>query len=198
TVARARPGGEERLGGEKAGDGAAGQRVGLRSRPPFEPLGQRWVPRGRAHKRDRSPFQLSRPPSCLCHGQWSARRGPAQCCAPEQVVSAFCVSVEPRRPMKRQRAALAAIVCALLAPRAKAATVSAGVDHTLVVASDGTVWAWGDNGSGQLGDGSTTSRLTPVQVRGLSNVVAVSAGNGPSGPPWRAGPLWGPLYPPNP
>jgi hypothetical protein len=42
--------------------------------------------------------------------------------------------------------------------------------------SDGTVWTWGENGKGQLGDKTTTQRLTPVQVSGLSGVTAVAAG----------------------
>lgn len=56
--------------------------------------------------------------------------------------------------------------------------VSAGFSHTLAVAEDGTAWAWGYNLCGQLGNGSTTSSNTPVQVTGLSgmNVTAVSAG----------------------
>jgi gliding motility-associated-like protein len=47
---------------------------------------------------------------------------------------------------------------------------------------DGTVWAWGDNSNGQLGDNSTTQRNMAVQVRNigwtgfLSNVVAIEAG----------------------
>ena len=48
--------------------------------------------------------------------------------------------------------------------------------HSLAVKSDGTVWAWGHNYTGQLGDGTTTSSAVPVQVSGLSDVVAVSAG----------------------
>ncbi len=41
----------------------------------------------------------------------------------------------------------------------------------------GTVWAWGHNGSGQLGDGTTTNRFSPVRVGGLLGVVAI-AGSG--------------------
>ncbi|MGH7217887.1 MAG: IPT/TIG domain-containing protein [Candidatus Microsaccharimonas sp.] len=42
--------------------------------------------------------------------------------------------------------------------------VSSGNTHTLALTSDGKVYAWGANGSGQLGDGTTTNRTTPVAV----------------------------------
>lgn len=48
--------------------------------------------------------------------------------------------------------------------------------HSVALKADGTVWAWGSNDLGQLGDGSTTDRAFPVQVQGLSNVVAIAAG----------------------
>ena len=47
--------------------------------------------------------------------------------------------------------------------------------HSLAVREDGTVWAWGLNASGQLGDGTTTDRMIPVQVAGLTEAVAVAA-----------------------
>ena len=40
--------------------------------------------------------------------------------------------------------------------------------HTLAVKQDGTVWAWGYNGYGQLGDGTATHQVTPVRVPDLS------------------------------
>jgi alpha-tubulin suppressor-like RCC1 family protein len=72
----------------------------------------------------------------------------------------------------------AAIVFVLLscAASAHAQTISANSDHVLVVKPDGTVWAWGANGSGQIGDNSTTRRDLPTQVSGLTGVVAVAAG----------------------
>jgi hypothetical protein len=48
--------------------------------------------------------------------------------------------------------------------------------HTLALKSDSTVWSWGINWAGQLGDGTTTDRLTPVQVSGLSDATAIAAG----------------------
>ena len=54
--------------------------------------------------------------------------------------------------------------------------VCAGANHSLALKSDGTVWAWGYNGNGQLGLGDTTRRLIPVQISTLSNVVAIAAG----------------------
>lgn len=54
--------------------------------------------------------------------------------------------------------------------------ISAGGYHSLALKADGTVWAWGLNDYGQLGDGTTVSRPAPVQVIGLTGVTAVSAG----------------------
>lgn len=45
------------------------------------------------------------------------------------------------------------------------------------VRGDGTVWAWGNNAEGQLGNGSTAAfSRVPVQVSGLTNVTAIAAG----------------------
>ena len=44
--------------------------------------------------------------------------------------------------------------------------VAAGLTHTLATKTDGTLWAWGANNYGGLGDGTTTSRSSPVQIAG--------------------------------
>ena len=55
--------------------------------------------------------------------------------------------------------------------------MAVGSDHTAALKSDGTVWTWGGNSSGQLGDGTIAGHTTPQQVPGLTGVVAISAGD---------------------
>jgi len=54
------------------------------------------------------------------------------------------------------------------------AAVAAGGFHTMILKTDGTLWATGSNHYGQLGDGTTTNRSRPVQV--MRDVQAVFAG----------------------
>jgi alpha-tubulin suppressor-like RCC1 family protein len=53
--------------------------------------------------------------------------------------------------------------------------VACGNSHNLVLKGDGTVWGWGLNVMGAVGDGTTTYRPSPVQATGISGVVAISA-----------------------
>jgi alpha-tubulin suppressor-like RCC1 family protein len=46
----------------------------------------------------------------------------------------------------------------------------------MMVGTDGSVWGWGQDLFGNLGDGTTTTSVTPVPVSGLSGVSQVSAG----------------------
>ena len=59
--------------------------------------------------------------------------------------------------------------------------ISAGDDFSLAVRQNGTAWAWGANGSGQLGDNTTASKSSPVSVvGGFCDWCQVSAGNNAS------------------
>jgi alpha-tubulin suppressor-like RCC1 family protein len=54
--------------------------------------------------------------------------------------------------------------------------VAAGTLHTVALRSDGTLWAWGGNTYGQLGDNTTEEKHVPTQVGTNTNWVAVAAG----------------------
>jgi RHS repeat-associated protein len=68
--------------------------------------------------------------------------------------------------------------------------IAAGDYHGLAVKSDGTLWAWGSNFGGELGDNSTTDRHAPVQVSGLTGVVAIAGGGSHSLAVKSDGTLW--------
>ncbi|GAA4888355.1 hypothetical protein GCM10023237_02030 [Streptomyces coeruleoprunus] len=71
-------------------------------------------------------------------------------------------------------------------PLDRVVAVAAGGEHSLALRADGTVWAWGINFGGKLGDGTTIERSSPVQVCAvgetapcdtfLTGVTAVAAG----------------------
>ena len=71
-------------------------------------------------------------------------------------------------------------------------TVSEGeMSHTLALKTDGTLWAWGGNGVGQLGDGSTLRKLSPVQIGTDTDWVLISAASNYSHAIKSDGTLWG-------
>lgn len=56
--------------------------------------------------------------------------------------------------------------------------VSCGISHTIGLKSDGSIWAWGGNNAGQLGQGNTTHRSSPVQIGSSSWTMISVASNG--------------------
>jgi alpha-tubulin suppressor-like RCC1 family protein len=74
--------------------------------------------------------------------------------------------------------------------------VAAGEYHSLALRRDGTVWAWGWNIRGELGDGTNGQRTARWQVSGLTSIVAIAAGSNYSvalkadGTVWRWGSDW--------
>jgi alpha-tubulin suppressor-like RCC1 family protein len=54
--------------------------------------------------------------------------------------------------------------------------IAAGWYHTMALRSDGTVWAWGLNEFGEVGNGTTTSSATPTQVAELAGVTQIAGG----------------------
>ncbi|MCD1294230.1 RCC1 repeat- and reductase domain-containing protein [Methanocella sp. CWC-04] len=79
---------------------------------------------------------------------------------------------------------MSAVSCMAMEPEVIA--VAAGHGHSVALKDDGTVWCWGSNGYGQLGDGTRIDRYAPVQVSYydymnkvsfLTDIRAVAAGN---------------------
>jgi len=73
---------------------------------------------------------------------------------------------------------------------AAVAEVALGYHHTCARKQDGTLWCWGRNLFGQVGDGTTTDKHNPVQVPLLASVVEVSLGYGHTCARKQNGSLW--------
>lgn len=65
-----------------------------------------------------------------------------------------------------------------------------GASHTLALKADGTLWAWGQNTYGQLGDGTTDAHATPVPIASAVSWEAVAAGTAHSVALKADGTLW--------
>jgi alpha-tubulin suppressor-like RCC1 family protein len=59
---------------------------------------------------------------------------------------------------------------------ANVVSIGAGRLHSLAIERNGSVWAWGDNDLGQLGDGTTANRLAPVHIAAVSGAEEVAGG----------------------
>ena len=63
--------------------------------------------------------------------------------------------------------------------------------HSVALKSNGTIWTWGYNGQGQLGDGSTTDRSAPVQLGSLTTWSQITAGGRHTIARQSDGTVWG-------
>lgn len=71
-----------------------------------------------------------------------------------------------------------------------ATDVTGGSAHSCALMADGTVRCWGNNGDGQIGDGTTTNRPSPTTVPGVASVVGLDSGSGHTCAVSDSGTLW--------
>lgn len=92
---------------------------------------------------------------------------------------------------------LAAALCLGMIPPAlaygggqigRAAVIGAGDNHTAMVGEDGSLWTWGRNDCGQLGNGTTEDSAIPVKV--MDDVVSVACGDNFTAAIKKDGTLW--------
>lgn len=78
------------------------------------------------------------------------------------------------------------------------AAFAVGDSHTLALKANGSLWAWGNNASGQLGDGSGGAQGSPIRVGSESDWASMSAGSANSAAIKNDGSffVWGSLHAP--
>lgn len=68
---------------------------------------------------------------------------------------------------------------------------AAGVAHWIAIQRDGSIWGWGQNGEGEVGDGTTRNRLLPIQITQDTNWTTIAVGGFNSYALKRDGTVWG-------
>jgi alpha-tubulin suppressor-like RCC1 family protein len=105
----------------------------------------------------------------------SLSAGGAHTCAVDQAGGVWCWGADDRGQVGRGTAAPSVGGPAPVALPTVAASVSSGGAHSCASLGDSSIWCWGANDSGQLGDGSTVDRPTPVRAAGASGAVSAGA-----------------------
>jgi alpha-tubulin suppressor-like RCC1 family protein len=80
--------------------------------------------------------------------------------------------------------------CSLHAQNGCWKQINVGQEHALAIKTDGTLWAWGWNGYGQLGNGTLTDSDAPIQIGTASDWKQVAAGGAHSSALKNDGTLW--------
>ena len=85
-------------------------------------------------------------------------------------------SSKPRRSAGAALFLTAAFALATVAAPASAMRIGAGHSHSFLIKDDRSLWVWGDNFTGQVGDGTQVERSSPVKLPGVANIVDAGGG----------------------
>ena len=85
----------------------------------------------------------------------------------------LCKSVRQPHLAARDRASSQATPATVSSLPSAAVQIAAGSQSSYAMLVDGSVWAWGRNARGRLGDGTTTNRLSPVRIEGYGADTAM-------------------------
>jgi hypothetical protein len=96
------------------------------------------------------------------------------------VASTVLVTAVAQTAGPQPAGAAPAVVTARPAPSAPVTAIAGAAGHFCAVLGDHTVWCWGANSAGQLGNGTSVASSSPVPVWGITTAVAVTAGSGHS------------------
>lgn len=106
----------------------------------------------------------------------SIAAGSAHTCVVGSSGGAWCWGRNTYGQLGVGTAAGAAVTPRRVASRTAFSTIVAGSVHTCARGLDGSVWCWGRNAYGQVGDGTTVDRPQPVEVPGVTPVQSLDAG----------------------
>ena len=101
--------------------------------------------------------------------------GGAHSCAVDQAGGVWCWGANDRGQLGFDSSGASVAAPSPVALPAAATGVSAGGAHSCASLADASIWCWGANDSGQLGDGTTVDRPTPARVAGARGAVSAGA-----------------------
>jgi alpha-tubulin suppressor-like RCC1 family protein len=94
--------------------------------------------------------------------------------APLDSVLTFVLTVTDAEGVQSQDSCIVSIVNA---PADNWSNIDSCLGHTVAIKTDGTLWSWGWNTSGQLGDGTTTDKYVPTRIGNETDWISVSTGS---------------------
>jgi alpha-tubulin suppressor-like RCC1 family protein len=133
-------------------------------------------PSGQACVNDVCQLNGTSPPAATCVGELGA--GVSHACAIRDDGTAWCWGNNNFGQLGDGTTTARTAPVQVTAPKLPTFTaIAGGLEHTCAVGADKTVWCWGHNNEGQLGNGSTSDEHTPVQVAGITAATAIAAGD---------------------